>query len=241
VRSVPLGKDRTFVLFDLGQTLVDLEGLVIRIGRRLASQFPRIAAEASGISARWIHQTSASLPREVGDRFVREIDVAAQVLGSLLAKAGVSVPPEGAEELLRRAWDDFETDVRLCPGVSRTWLKEIKNLAAGLAIVTDGDSVNVDRLVRRLQLSTFFDAIVTSEFVRSYKPNPRIYEAALTALGAKAGQSIFVSDTALDLRGAAAVGIRTAFLPRNLLSSDPALPPETYVLASPRDLNGILQ
>lgn len=236
-----MATSRIFVFFDLGQTLVDLEGLVACIAKRLASQFPRIAGQAAELSAQWIRRASSSLPRRKEEAFVREIDVAAQVMSTLVTDSGIPLSPDGAEELLRKAWDDFEEIVHFCPGVSLSWLEEIRSLATGTAIVTDGDSVNVDRLVRRLRLSPHFDAIVTSESVGAYKPNPRIYESALKAVGAKAAESIFVSDTSLDLRGAAVVGMRTAFLPRDLLSSDPTLPPETFLLSKPSDLNELLR
>src|SRR3989449_337118 len=71
-------------------------------------------------------------------------------------------------------------------------------MASGLAVVTDGDIVNVNRLVKRLDLERYFGAIITSEAVRAYKPNPRIYRAALEALGAAPRDSVFVSPSARE-------------------------------------------
>ena len=53
----------------------------------------------------------------------------------------------------------------------------------------------------------YFDVIVTSEDVESYKPNAPIYQKALESLGAPAERTLFVSDSAQDLRGAAALGM----------------------------------
>src|SRR5207247_10879676 len=101
----------------------------------------------------------------------------------------------------RRAWSDLEPRARFGPGVSREWLEELLLVASVLAVVTAGYSVNVNRLVKRLDLERYFGAIITSEAVRAYKPNPRIYRAALEALGAAPRDSVFVSDTPLDLQG----------------------------------------
>ena len=229
-----------FVLFDLGETLVDLTDLVSRIADRLRREIPGMEQDAERTSHDWIRRTSASLPREEGASFVREIDVAATVLRELLAARGIPITASGAEELLRRAWNDFEPSVRFCPGVSREWLEELQRLAAGMGVVTDGDIVNVNRLVKRLDLERYFGAIITSEAVRAYKPNPRIYRAALEALGARPHDSVFVSDTALDLQGAAAVGMRTALLPRGLLSESSKLPPDAVRLSTPQDLRDVL-
>lgn len=236
-----MGTRAVFVFFDLGETLVDLTALVACLAQRLRAEYPRLAGVADGTAGVWIRRTSDALPREEGAPFVREIDVAAAVLRELLAEKGIPIDAEGAEGILRRAWNDFEGRVRLCPGVSKAWLEELRGLVAGLGIVTDGDSANVDRLVKRLHLADHFGAIITSESVRAYKPNPRIYETALEALRAEAHLSLFVSDTPLDLRGAAAVGMRTAFLPRGLLSEPVDLPLGAVRLTNPRDLNAILQ
>jgi 2-haloalkanoic acid dehalogenase type II len=236
-----MGARTTFVFFDLGETLVDLTALVVCIAQHLRLDYPQLSGTADEIARAWIRRTSDSLPRTEGTPFVREIDVAATVLFQMVVAKGIPVTAQRAKEILRGAWDDFEQRVRLCAGVSPAWLDEIRNLAAGLGIVTDGDSVNVDRLVKRFRLADYFDAIVTSESVRAYKPSPRIYKAALDALGADPLQSIFVSDTPLDLRGAAAVGMRTAFLPRGLVSESVDLPPGALRLSSPRGLNAILQ
>jgi len=236
-----MGSAQAFVFFDLGETLVDLGSLVACLGRRLRTEYRAIAAGADDTALLWIRRTSESLPRGEGIAFAREIDVAASVLQDVLGARSVGVTVDQAEQILRRSWDDFEQRVKLCPGVSTAWLKEIRTLAAGLGIVTDGDSINVDRLIDRLGLLPYFDAIVTSEAVRAYKPNPQIYNAALEALGAEPNRSLFVSDTVLDLQGAFSVGMRTAFLPRRLLSGSVGLPSETLLLTRPGDLNEILR
>jgi 2-haloalkanoic acid dehalogenase type II len=228
-------------LFDLGQTLVDLDGLVACIARRLGLEHPELSNQKDALAARWIRTTFESLPRGPQSPFEREIDVAAQVLADLLIRAGVPASTDSAEGTLRRAWDDFEKEVQFCPGVTSSWLEEVQGLSAGLAIVTDGDSVNVDRLVRHLGLAKYFDAIITSEEIRAYKPDPRLYVAAAETLRARPENCLFVSDTALDLRGAAALGMRTAYLPRRLLSQDADLPNNAVHLARPAELIDILR
>src|SRR2546423_10114788 len=159
-----------FVLFDLGETLVDLTDLVGRIADRLRREIPGMEQDAEKTSHDWIRRTSASLPREEGTPFVREIDVAATVLRELLAARGIPITASGADALLRRAWNDFEPGVRFCPGVSREWLEEIRRVASGPAAVTEGGIVNVDRLVERLALAEDFCAILKLEVGRGHKP-----------------------------------------------------------------------
>src|SRR5205809_992562 len=53
-----------FVLFDFGETLVDLTDLVGRIADRLRREIPGMEQDAEKTSHDWIRRTSASLPRE---------------------------------------------------------------------------------------------------------------------------------------------------------------------------------
>lgn len=230
-----------FVFFDLGETLVDLTDLVACVAERLRTECPAISNVANEAARVWIRTTSNALPREKGARFVSEIQVASSVLRDVLEASKMEIGMERAEEILRLAWGDFEDRVRFCPGVTNAWLADLRRRTAALGVVTDGDNVNVDRLVHRLGLVEHFDIIVTSESVRAYKPNPRIYRAALIGLGAEANNSLFVSDAPLDLRGAAALGMHTALLPRALLTELVELPPGTFRLNGPLELTEILR
>src|SRR5947207_1450178 len=173
---------KPFVLFDLGETLVDLKELLVSLAANLASKYPALRPELSAIVRQWISDASRAMPRSPGQAFVREFEVASSVMGKLLRDRGIRLSDKEAGFILREGWDDFETRVRFVSGVSEEWLKEVRSLSAGLAIVTDGDRENVNRLLRHLPLALYFDAIVTSEVVKSYKPNPPIYQAALGSL-----------------------------------------------------------
>ena len=60
-----------------------------------------------------------------------------------------------------------------------------------------------------------FDAVVTSEDSRSYKPDSGIFEFALRALGVDARRTLHVGDSLhADVRGASKLGISTAWVHR---------------------------
>jgi len=232
---------KPFVLFDLGETLVDLRELLVSLGANVAGKYPALRPDAAEIVRRWIVEGSRAMPRDAGQVFVPEFEVASGVMGQLLRERKVRVTDAEAGTILREGWDDFETRVRFVGGVTEEWLKEIRSLSAGLGIVTDGDRENVDRLLRRLPLAPYFDVIVTSEDVESYKPNAPIYQKALESLGAPAERTLFVSDSAQDLRGAAALGMATCLFGRPLIDTSSDLPEGSLHLADPRGLAAILE
>lgn len=61
-----------------------------------------------------------------------------------------------------------------------------------------------------------FDAVLTAELARSYKPSPRVYQLAVDYLGFSAGQILMVACHKYDLKAAKAFGMRTAFVARPL-------------------------
>ena len=56
-----------------------------------------------------------------------------------------------------------------------------------------------------------FRSVVTAESVGCYKPDPRIYRAGVEALGAPAGEVLFVAGSPRDIRGAFAAGLEVVW------------------------------
>ena len=66
-----------------------------------------------------------------------------------------------------------------------------------------------------------FDYVVTSESVRSYKPDAEIFRHALARLGAEPARAIHVGDSLhSDIGGASRLGIHTAWLCRDVRIHD---------------------
>jgi 2-haloacid dehalogenase len=61
-----------------------------------------------------------------------------------------------------------------------------------------------------------FDAVLTAELCKSYKPSPAVYQLAVDYLGFEPGQILMVACHKYDLTAARAFGMRTAFVARPL-------------------------
>jgi FMN phosphatase YigB (HAD superfamily) len=72
---------------------------------------------------------------------------------------------------------------------------------------------NLERVCADAGLTPYFGAIVDSACVGAEKPDPRIFDAALTALGVPPRQALFVGDSLpRDMAGARGVGMAHAWL-----------------------------
>jgi putative hydrolase of the HAD superfamily len=82
-----------------------------------------------------------------------------------------------------------------------------------LAILTNElESLNGAEWIENSPIVRLFDALVDATRTGIPKPDPRAYRLALTALGVRAEETIFVDDQSRNVDGCAAVGIRGVHL-----------------------------
>lgn len=94
-------------------------------------------------------------------------------------------------------------------------LAALREVGIPWGIVTNGASLNQRAKLRRLALEDQALAIVISEEVGSWKPDPAIFHLAAARLGAAASEILFVGDHPHnDVAGAARAGMQTAWLCR---------------------------
>ena len=109
-----------------------------------------------------------------------------------------------------------------------------------LAVLSNSDNDALNPLLLALGLN--FDAVLSSESARMYKPDPRIFRQILDVLGVEAASSLYVGDSQSDdVRGAKSVGMQTAWMNRNGTQLDPALPAPDYVVGNLLELLDILE
>jgi 2-haloacid dehalogenase len=128
-------------------------------------------------------------------------------LDALLARHGVeAVLDEEARERLVRAWHRLPAWEDTVAGLARLRTRYVT------ATLSNGGFALLTHLVKAARLP--FDCVLSAELVRAYKPDPRVYRSAADLLAVTADQVLLVAAHWFDLDGAAAAGLRTAFLER---------------------------
>lgn len=228
------------VFFDLGGTLVDLRGMLDRVGALIRARFPEAESKAEDLALRWAIQTADALPQAQGTRFLPERKIAARVLRDVLSSTAISLSEDDAFRVILKAWSSFAKEAVLSPDITESWWESIHAHADGIGLVTDIDEEAAAELLDRLDLRHHFDSVVLSETERAYKPNPVLYQRALGALRARPEASLFVSDSPLDLQGADAGGMATALIQRSPRTSSLSPPPKALAMQSMDELPEIL-
>jgi 2-haloacid dehalogenase len=83
-----------------------------------------------------------------------------------------------------------------------------------LAILTNGSPDMIEPLVANRGMAQAFDAVLSVDATRTYKPSPAVYRLAVERLGVGADRTGFVSSNGWDALGARSFGFRVWWINR---------------------------
>jgi 2-haloacid dehalogenase len=195
------------LLFDVFGTVVDWRGSII-------AELTRFGAD-KGIAADWVaftddwrglYQPSMEAVRS-GQRPWTILDVLhRESLETLLARHGITGLSEADKVHLNRAWHRLKPWPDVVEGLTRLKMRYI------IGTLSNGNVGLLTRLAKNAGLP--WDVVLGAETARAYKPLPQAYLASATLLNLEPAQVMLVAAHNGDLAAAAAVGLRTAFVPR---------------------------
>jgi 2-haloacid dehalogenase len=107
------------------------------------------------------------------------------------------------------------------------------------AIVSNSDNFEMKLCLERLGLN--FDAVFTSEDVRSYKPRVEIFQAALAHFDASPDEAVMIGDSlSADVEGARNAGLKSIWINRTGKEIPPGKPRPDFTLPDLKGLPEIL-
>jgi putative hydrolase of the HAD superfamily len=216
------------VLFDFGGTL-DAEGVPwkdrwVRLAREEGIDTPQADFDRAFYGA--TDTLEGRISRSAGFR-----DTVNRVAEGLASRLGRD------EAVLRRVGDRFSEE-------SLRQLERSADLLARLREryrlgVVSNFYGNLQAVLDEAGLSPSIGAAVDSTLVGCKKPDPRIFQTALDALGASPAEAVFVGDSLRrDMAGARQMGMRHVWLRAEGLG-DACCCPEDLVIARLSDLSGV--
>jgi 2-haloacid dehalogenase len=134
-----------------------------------------------------------------------------QVTGDALAFALDSLDI-ASPELQRKLMDLYLTPAPF-PEVPSV-LAQLRKAGFKTAILSNGSAKMLDSAVRAAGLSELFDAVLSVDAVKVFKPHPRVYAYGLERLGLRADEVSFQSSNAWDAYGASNFGLRVVWCNR---------------------------
>ncbi len=203
-RDGAAGRALRAVLFDAGNTLVFLDYARLAEGVGAALGLPLTSA---GLSR---HASAAARAMEVTGG--TDQDRAAAYLETLFTLGGVPAQRLGE---VRSCLGRMHRERHLWSAVAEGSGESLARLrAAGLrlGVVSNSDG-RVEQALQAAGLREYFDVVMDSALLGVEKPDPRIFQAALRALGVTPEEALYVGDLyEVDILGANAAGISAVLL-----------------------------
>lgn len=192
------------VVFDAYGTLLDVAGAARAAAAgdsRLASVWPRLAADwrAKQLSYTWLRSL-------MGD-YADFATVTADALDWAMAAQDISDPD------LRARLLDLYRRLPVFPEVPEV-LRKLTAKGHRLAILSNGTAAMLGEALEAAGIAQAFEAVLTVERLRIYKPHPSVYALATERFGARPGEIVFVSSNGWDVAGGAAFGFRAVWVNR---------------------------
>ena len=109
-------------------------------------------------------------------------------------------------------------------------LDVLERQARRRVILSNGTLSMLQAALRSSGLSARFQDVLSVDSIRVYKPDPRVYRLAVDSLGVPIEEILFVSSNGWDAAGAAAFGLRVAWINRRGAPTERlGLKPDTIV------------
>jgi len=138
------------------------------------------------------------------------------VLLELLKDKGYSNMPD---EVVRKALDSLFSVTQtnwVMEDDTLSTLKKLEQDGYRMGLISNaGDDQDVHQLIRRFEIATFFDFILTSAACSYRKPHPRIFELAIANWYFLPSETVMVGDNLdADIRGAKSAGLYGVWISR---------------------------
>jgi 2-haloacid dehalogenase len=215
------------VVFDSNETLLDLSALDPLFHRVYGSSLAR---------ERWFQQLLAlTLTVTVIDSYRSFDELSDAALDMIAVGYGTH---DGARQISRSDRAAIHDALLQLPPHAdvRPALARLKAAGFRLAVLTNATAKTARSQFEHAQLDDYFEAIVSADDVKQYKPSPGAYAHAATKLGTDVADLRVVAAHAWDVAGALSAGAGAAFVARPGKAVDPGTPAPAIVV---NDLNGL--
>jgi 2-haloacid dehalogenase len=199
--------DIRVLAFDVFGTVVDWRGGVAAEMAAVANE-RHLTVDAGAFADAWrskylpylLRIRNGEMPWQVLDGVHRSS------LRELMTELSLQALTEADLDRLVFAWHHLPPWPDAVEGMSRLRSRYV------LTTLSNGGMAHLVDLNRASRLP--FDCVLSTELVRTYKPDPRVYRLVPDLLAVRPEESMMVASHAYDLAAAAGQGIRTAFVRR---------------------------
>ena len=195
--------------FDVFGTVVDWRSSIIREGQLLSAR-KGFEIDWGEFADNWRAGYGPAMNRvRTGELPWTKIDdLHRMILDELVIEHGLVGLSEGELDDFNRAWHRLSPWPDTVAGLNRLKTKYV------IATLSNGNVALLTNMAKNAGLP--WDAVLSAELAKHYKPDPEAYLTAADLLGLSPEQVMMVAAHPGDLRAAARTGLRTAYVVRPL-------------------------
>ncbi len=208
--NMPANLDSVKALtFDVFGTVVDWRSSIIREGRELA-KLKGLDADWAKFADAWRGGYGPSMNRVRSGElpWMKIDDLHRLILDGLLEQFNIKGLSEAEKDRFNRAWHRLTPWPDAVEGLTRLKKKFI------ITTLSNGNVALLTNMAKNAGLP--WDAILSSELAKRYKPDKEVYLTAADLLGLRPRQVMMVAAHKGDLRAAKSVGFKAGYVPRPL-------------------------
>lgn len=191
------------IAFDVYGTLIDTQGIVAELSRRIGSRAPEF-------SRLWRDkQLEYAFRRGLMRRYENFSVCTADALHYANLAFGSPLTQEDREELMA-AYAVLPAFADVGAG-----LESSRSAGHRLFAFSNGRADAVAQLLSHAGIIDYFEDIVSVDEIGTYKPDPGVYHHFLRRSGAEAADAWLISSNPFDVTGAISAGLRAAWIRRS--------------------------
>ncbi|MDP6416456.1 MAG: haloacid dehalogenase type II [Gammaproteobacteria bacterium] len=197
------------LVFDVFGTVVDWRSSIIREGQLLAAR-KGFEVDWAEFADRWRGGYGPAMNQvRTGEMPWTKIDdLHRMILDELVVEFGLTGLSEAELDHFNKAWHRLSPWPDTVAGLNRLKTKYV------IATLSNGNVALLTNMAKNAGMP--WDAVLSAELAKHYKPDPEAYLTAADLLGLPPEQVMMVAAHPGDLRAAARTGLRTAYVIRPL-------------------------
>jgi HAD superfamily hydrolase (TIGR01509 family) len=183
-------KSKTYFIFDLDGTLVDLEDLNFNSFEYVVNKFLKIPFSYD----LYLKYFSGAGSQKGFEEFIKSENIKTDLEIVFLVEEFKSIKKDQLNE-------NFENSVKLKNGALE-FLQYLKTNNKKIALATSSSYDFATLIMKSFKLTEYFDSIVTIRDIKNSKPNPEIFLTAMNKLNGNISDSIIFEDSKIGVEGA---------------------------------------
>ena len=204
----------SLILFDVNETLLDMSPIKEKVNGFFDEEWA---------FKQWFsYLLQFSLVEMVTEQYHNFSEIADAALEMVAQSQDKKIPDEKKKEILS-LMDQLEPHADVEEG-----LRMLKEAGYRLATLTNSAQPVADKQLKHAGISHFFEASMSVDSMKQFKPKLETYHRALKELGVSAKATLFVAAHGWDTTGAMRAGLSAAFIAREGQALYPLAPAPAY-------------